>query len=212
MDHAPVAALDTTVDPSVAPTPPPAAPAAGRCPVAHDAVPAAPPAPDPAAARCPVPHGAAAAGAPAPADPDAAATCPIDHRARGPKINPNRTKADLVVRKVLRIRDRAPGENQATAYAAFQKSMMISATRCTLTYVVFPFLLPLLNFLRDWTPVIGVVIGSVALVADVFTIRRFFAIDHKYRWYFASIVFGIMCLLSVLLVQDWVALIDNLTA
>ena len=66
--------------------------------------------------------------------------------------------------------------------------------------------------LRGGAPVIGVLIGSVAMVADVFTIRRFFAIDHKWRWYFATIVFGIMCLLSVLLVQDVLAIVDHLTA
>ncbi len=104
-----------------------------------------------------------------------------------------------------------PGETQATAYSAFQRSMLISATRCTLTYVVFPFLLPFLHFLRGGAPVIGVVIGSVAMVADVFTIRRFFAIDHKWRWRFTAVVFGIMCLLSVLLVQDIIAIVDHLT-
>ena len=121
-----------------------------------------------------------------------------------------RTKADLVVRKLLRIPERPAGVTQATAYSTFQKSMLISATRCTLTYVVFPFLLPFLHFLRGGAPVIGVIIGSVALVCDTFTIRRFFAIDHKWRWYFSSIAFGIMCLLSVLLVQDLSTIISRL--
>ena len=94
--------------------------------------------------------------------------------------------------------------------STFQRSMLISATRCTLTYVVFPFLLPFLHFLRGGAPVMGVIIGSVALVCDTFTIRRFFAIDHKWRWYFSSIAFGIMCLLSVLLVQDLSTIISRL--
>lgn len=122
----------------------------------------------------------------------------------------HRTKADLVVRKLLRIPDRPPGVTEATAYSTFQRSMLISATRCTLTYVVFPFLLPFLHFLKGGAPAIGVVIGSVALVCDTFTIRRFFAIDHKWRWYFSSIAFGIMGLLSVLLVQDLSEIISRL--
>jgi hypothetical protein len=59
--------------------------------------------------------------------------------------------------------------------------------------------------------VIGVVIGSVAMVADVFTVRRFFAIDHKWRWRFPFVVLGIMGLLSVLLVQDLIAIFHHLT-
>ena len=186
--------------------PSPADSSAARCPFPHGAAAEAPapvaPAPAPVApaddaARCPVPHVAAAATAPG---------CPVRHGPHGV----TRSHADLVVRRVLRIRERPPGESQATAYSAFQRSMLISATRCTLTYVVFPFLLPFLHFLRGGAPVIGVVIGSVAMVADVFTIRRFFAIDHKWRWYFATIVFGTMCLLTVLLVQDVLAIVDHL--
>ncbi|MEZ5177174.1 MAG: hypothetical protein R2746_02540 [Acidimicrobiales bacterium] len=200
-------------------TPEPAADVA-RCPFPHGAAPAAPEVQEPAAAEpepeaaepvasdaatCPFPHAAlAAASAPATGAPG----CPVLHGPHGVR----RTKADLVVRRVLRIKERPAGESQATAYSAFQRSMLISATRCTLTYVVFPFLLPFLHFLRGGAPVIGVLIGSVAMVADVFTIRRFFAIDHKWRWYFATIVFGIMCLLSVLLVQDVLAIVDHLTA
>ncbi len=180
---------------------------AARCPFPHGAAapvaPVEPPAPvEPAAgpeadaARCPVPHVAAAATG-----------CPVAHGPGGV----TRSRADMVMRTVLRIKERPPGESQATAYSAFQRSMLISATRCTLTYVVFPFLLPFLHFLRGGAPLIGVVIGSVAMVADVFTIRRFFAIDHKWRWHFTTIVVGIMGLLSVLLVQDIIAIVDHLT-
>ena len=194
MDPTPVAELDAApvVDDA----------SAARCPFPHAAMaaaaaPVAEPVPAPAASGCPVAH------EPAPA----ATGCPVMHGPAGV----SRSKADVVVRTVLRIKERPPGENQATAYAAFQKSMLISATRCTLTYVVFPFLLPMLSFLHGGAPIIGVVIGSVAMVADVFTIRRFFAIDHKWRWYFCSIVFGIMCLLSVLLVHDITAVVHNIT-
>jgi hypothetical protein len=145
--------------------------------------------PTPDAARCPVPHVAAAA---------APSGCPVDHASMAGPVR--RSKADLVVRRVLRIRERPAGVTSAAAYQAFQKSMLISATRCTLTYVVFPFVLPAVGFAAQG--VVGIVVGLVAMVCDVFTIRRFFAVDHKWRWQFSGLVFGIMCLLSVLLVQD----------
>lgn len=159
---------------------------AAGCPIDHAASAApAPPADD--AARCPVPHVAAASA------------CPIDLTNRTSRPV-RRTKADLVVRRVLRIPERPDGASQREVYAAFQKSMLISATRCTLTYVVFPFVLPAIGLAL--TGLIGVIVGLVAMAADVFTIRRFFAVDHKWRWQFSAIVFAIMCLLTALLVQD----------
>src|SRR6187399_3324713 len=79
------------------------------------------------APRCPFPHAAAPVSEPA--------QCPFPHTARAPI---QRSRADMVVRRVLRIRERPPGMTSASAYSAFQRSMLISAIRCTMTYVVFP--------------------------------------------------------------------------
>lgn len=140
------------------------------------------------AARCPVP-GVGALGLDA---------CPV---LRSPG-DVRRSRADLVVRRLLRIPDGTLGLNNAGTYRIFQRSMGISAVRCSLTYVVFPFVLPALNFAQGYGPWIGLVIGTIALVCDTFAIRRFFAVDHKYRWHFSAIVLAIMGLLTVLLVQD----------
>lgn len=140
------------------------------------------------AARCPIP-GVGALGLDA---------CPV---LRTPG-EVHRTPADLFMRRLLRIPDVTVDLNDAATYRVFQRSMGISAVRCTLTYLVFPFLLPALNFAQGYGPWIGLVIGSIALVCDAFAVRRFFAVDHKYRWHFSAIVFAIMGLLTVLLVQD----------
>jgi hypothetical protein len=149
----------------------------------------------PAASRCPVDHVAMAAQQAA----QDAARCPFPHDTVRPV---HRTKADIFMRRLLRIRDRPAGVTSAQAYSAFQKSMLISGTRCMLTYVVFPFVLPLLGIAKGVGPVVGIVIGSVAMVCDVFTIRRFFMVDHKYRWYFTAVALSVIGLLTVLLVED----------
>ena len=146
----------------------------------------------PTASRCPVDHVALAA--------QEAARCPFPHDAA--KAPVHRSKADLFVRRLLRIKDRPDGVTTAQAYSAFQKSMLISGTRCMLTYVVFPIVLPLLGIAKGVGPVVGIVIGSIAMVCDVFTIRRFFMVDHKYRWYFTAIALSVITLLTVLLVED----------
>ena len=80
--------------------------------------------------------------------------------------------------------------------------MLISAIRCTLTYVVFPFVVPAVGFATGVGPIVGIVIGVVAMTCDVFTIRRFFAVDHKWRWHFSAVALAVIGLLSVLLVED----------
>jgi hypothetical protein len=148
-------------------------------------------APTASAATCPIP-GVLRGGA---------TSCPVQPGARtaGPV---QRSRADLFVRRLLRIKDRPVDLTDGATYRAFRRSMTISAIRCTLTYVVFPIILPGISFLKGVGPLVGIFIGSFALVCDTFTIRRFFAVDHRYRWYFSTVAFGIMCLLSILLVQD----------
>ena len=80
--------------------------------------------------------------------------------------------------------------------------MLISAIRCTLTYVVFPFVVPAAGFATGVGPVLGITIGVVAITCDVFTIRRFFTVDHKWRWHFSAVAGSVICLLLVLMVQD----------
>ena len=126
--------------------------------------------------------------------------CPFPHGAGRPA--PQRSRADEVVRRVLRIKERPAGVSDNAALATFQKSMLISATRCTLTYLVFPFALPAVSVAKGVGVILGMTIGIFAMVCDVFTIRRFFAVDHKWRWYFSAAALGVITLLAVLLVQD----------
>lgn len=163
--------------------------------------------------------------APSPGDEVALrAGCPIDHRKATPEAPGDggacpfprtgavagRSRADWVVRRLLRIRDHPPGSRPASAraaYSAFQRSMFISAIRCTLTYVILPFVVPAVGFATGVGPIIGIVIGVVAMTCDVFTIRRFFAIDHRWRWHFSAVALSVIGLLAVLLVQDVVHLV-----
>jgi hypothetical protein len=139
----------------------------------------------PSALRCPIDHTAVAPG------------CPVRH------TDPSqRSRADHIARRVLRVPEAPEGFTSQGAYSAFQRSMAISATRCLLTYVVFPFVLPAVGFATGVGPIIGIIIGVTALVCDVFAIRRFFAVDHRWRWHFTAVAACIMTLLMVLLVQD----------
>lgn len=159
---------------------------------------------------------------PSPSSPDVVvdaidgAKCPFPSLAAAGGSRPTtadgtvRTPADMFVRRLLRVPDKPVDLSDARVYRTFQRSMLISAVRCTLTYVIFPFVLPGIGFMKGVGPLVGIVIGSIALACDTFTIRRFFVADHKWRWHFSAIAFAIMCLLTVLLVQDVAHVIGNL--
>ena len=88
------------------------------------------------------------------------------------------------------------------ATRAFSRSMLISATRCLLTYILFPWVLPLLGVTAGVGPALGLPIGAVAVVSNVFTIRRFWASDHRWKWPVTVICLGVLALLVVLIGQD----------
>ena len=119
---------------------------------------------------------------------------------------PVRSTADRTMRRVLRLPVDAPKQSIMGAEGVFGKSIMVSGLRCTLTYVIFPIVMPLIGIARGVDAILGVVIGTFAIVCDVFTIRRFFAADHRYRWWFSGIALGIVSLLFVLLAEDIIAL------
>ena len=129
--------------------------------------------------------------------------CPFAHDA--PVVQ--RSQADIIVRKVLRIRERPSGASARHAVNAFRRSMIISTIRCSLTYLVFPFVLPALGLVTDTGIAISIVIGTLAIACDIFSIRRFFAADHKWRWPFSTVAFSVVCLLGILLVQDVVHMV-----
>jgi hypothetical protein len=118
-----------------------------------------------------------------------------------------RSRADQIVRTVLRVPERPAGVSERDAQTAFQRSMAVSALRCTLTYIIFPIIVPLIGIGVGVGPAIGIVIGVTAMVCDVFTIRRFFAVDHRWRWQFAGLVTAVLALLAVLLIEDIAALV-----
>ena len=98
--------------------------------------------------------------------------------------------------------DTAPVEVEApdTAERRFSQSMVVSGTRCLLTYLVFPYLLPVLGLADSVGPAISVPIGLVAIVFNGLSIRRFWRADHRLKWPVSMVnvaVIGLLCYLTV---------------
>ena len=112
-----------------------------------------------------------------------------------------RPPAECLVRRVLRIPDDTAG-SKIDAQRAFSQSITISAIRCLLTYIVLPFVAPVLGWASGVEPWVGIPIGVVAIVFNVRSIRRFWVADHRWRWGYTVIGLSVIGLLVVLVVRD----------
>jgi hypothetical protein len=97
-----------------------------------------------------------------------------------------------------------PSQEQQ-ARSAFGTSMVISAVRCLLTYVALPLFGPVVGLTGSVGPAVGLVIGAVSMVAIVFSIRRFWAIDSRFKWGYTIVggaVFGLLVVQAIIDIAD----------
>jgi hypothetical protein len=99
------------------------------------------------------------------------------------------------MRRLLRLPEDGPKVSIIDAQNSFSKSIALSGARCLLTYVALPLLAPIIDLSGVAGPILGLLLGAVSMVAIVFSTRRFFAADHKWRWGYAAIGGGIFVLL-----------------
>jgi hypothetical protein len=97
---------------------------------------------------------------------------------------------------------------EEAVHRMFSVSIVLSAGRCLLSYVVFPIATPALGLATGVGPAVGIPIAVLALVFDVIGIRRFWVNDHRWRWGMTVVYAAVMILVSALLVGDIVHLTD----
>jgi hypothetical protein len=112
---------------------------------------------------------------------------------------------DVFMRRLLRVPAGA-GEGE-TAEKVFGASILVSTVRCLLTYVLLPLLKPVVDLSGGVGPVLGIVIGAVSAAAIVYSMRRFWAASHRWRWAYTILGGGILVLLAVQAVGDVAALV-----
>ncbi len=93
-------------------------------------------------------------------------------------------------------------EAEEEAQRTFSTSVVVSGVRCPLTYLVFPFVLPLVGIASGVGSGIGIVFSVIGIAANLWSIQRFHRSKHPWRWPITAINVGIIILLSVLLVID----------
>ena len=85
--------------------------------------------------------------------------------------------------------------------------MVVSGTRCLLSYIVLPYLLPVLGWADLVGPALGLTIGVVAIVFNMLSIRRFGSAKHRLRWIVSTINVAVILLMCYMAAGDIVELI-----
>jgi hypothetical protein len=84
----------------------------------------------------------------------------------------------------------------------FSVSMIVSGIRCVLAYVLLPFVTPFLGLAPGIGPGLGIVIGGVAIGANLFSVRRFWALRHPWRKPITVLHLAVIGFLLVLVATD----------
>jgi hypothetical protein len=117
-----------------------------------------------------------------------------------------RSRADVAMRRLLFVPAGPSAIGDDAVHRMFSLSIVVSALRCLLSYVVFPIVTPVLGVATGVGPVVGIPIAVLALVFDVIGIRRFWVADHRWRWGMTLIYAAVMAMVSALLALDIVHL------
>ena len=95
------------------------------------------------------------------------------------------------------------------AQRAFSTSMIISGIRCVLAYVVLPFATPFIGLAPGVGPGLGLIVGTVAIAANVYSLRRFWRLRHPWRKWITVLHVAVIAFLAVLMVIDAADLIGQ---
>ena len=109
--------------------------------------------------------------------------------------------ADRFMRSVLGVSGLDRRSTQG-AHRAFRVSVVVSAVRCLITYVLIPVVVPILS-LSGWVAApIGMALCVLAVVNGIVSMRRFWRSDHRQRWMYTAFIGTVFVILAVALVSD----------
>jgi hypothetical protein len=107
------------------------------------------------------------------------------------------------MRALLRLPVGAPPTKlTGAAHSVVSRSILVSAIRCTVTYLLVPFVAPLVGLWDTIGPGVGIALALLSIVALSLGVRRFFAADHRWRWKYTAVAVVVGVFVLVQLVDD----------
>jgi hypothetical protein len=101
------------------------------------------------------------------------------------------------MRRLLRIGDQVDKNAIFGARRATTRAIVISGTRCTITYLLVPILAPFVGFLDTFGAPLSIALCLVAIGMGISGVRRFWLADHPSRWAYTAFIGVVQVLLVV---------------
>jgi hypothetical protein len=114
-------------------------------------------------------------------------------------------RMDRAVARVLHVEPGLPAPRQAVATTGsrpFETPLLVSAVRCTLRYIVLPFVLPLLGLAAGAALGLLLMLDVIAAIAIVATLRRLWRLQHPRRWQYLLVALALAVLVGFFFVSD----------
>ncbi|MFQ3566152.1 MAG: hypothetical protein SNJ59_04065 [Aggregatilineales bacterium] len=109
----------------------------------------------------------------------------------------------MIMRRILWVTESERSETRANiGERALGWSVMFSGVRCILQYAILPFVLPLIGISMEVATPLLMVITGIAIISIVFSLRRFWKINYRYRWHYLALALVALVILTLLLLQD----------
>jgi hypothetical protein len=106
------------------------------------------------------------------------------------------------MRRLLRIEGDAEPSAVLGAQRAMTSSILVSAIRCTITYLLVPVLTPIVGVLDLVDAPLSLVLCCLAFFMSSRSLRRFWRADHSKRWHYTALVVVVWSFLAVAVVRD----------
>lgn len=88
------------------------------------------------------------------------------------------------------------------AQNAFKFSLIFSGVRCTLQYVILPFVLPVFGIAGEVAVPFLLIINVMAIVSILYSIRRFWQINYRYKWHYLAFSVVMLVILASFIASD----------
>lgn len=103
---------------------------------------------------------------------------------------------------VARARRALESPLPAPAQRALTFGLILSALRCTVQYVLLPFVLPWIGVAASIPPWITLVLGGLAIVSLTRNVRYLWRLHHARRWSYLALALIVTTALLLFMVMD----------
>ena len=115
---------------------------------------------------------------------------------------------DLFMRRLLRVGVVDPGATEG-AHRAFRWSILVTAVRCTILYLIVPILIPVISVARVVAAPVSIALCIFALVNGVVSVRRFWTANHPARWQYSAFMVIVFVVLLLSIIIDITTLVSR---